>query len=120
MLYEVITQYQGWFGLCVFVIGGFMIYEMTPKGQASKKSSQEAAKAFEASIKEKKDITEQGIKTLKWSLVKTRITSYNVCYTKLLRSVLDLAVDRLAHVSHKLRSSATRATARVRFLTKSR
>ena len=37
------SQYQGWFGLCVFVIGGFMIYEMTPKGQATKKAAAEAA-----------------------------------------------------------------------------
>ncbi len=75
------SQYQGWFGLCVFVIGGFMIYEMTPKGQAKKKSSQEAAKAFEASIKEKKDITEQGIKTLKWSLVKTEFSFFGQKFT---------------------------------------
>lgn len=75
------SQYQGWFGLCVFVIGGFMIYEMTPKGQAKKKSSQEAAKAFEASIKEKKDITEQGITTLKWSLVKTDFSFFGQKFT---------------------------------------
>jgi uncharacterized membrane protein YfcA len=75
------SQYQGWFGLCVFVIGGFMIYEMTPKGQAKKKSSQEAAKAFEASIKEKKDITGQGIKTLKWSLVKTEFSFFGQKFT---------------------------------------
>jgi uncharacterized membrane protein YfcA len=58
-----------------------MIYEMTPKGQAKKKSSQEAAKAFEASIKEKKDITEQGIKTLKWSLVKTEFSFFGQKFT---------------------------------------
>ena len=75
------SQYQGWFGLCVFVIGGFMIYEMTPKGQASKKESQEAAKAFEATIKEKKDITEQGIKTIKWSLVKTQFSFFGQTFT---------------------------------------
>ena len=75
------SQYQGWFGLCVFVIGGFMIYEMTPKGQAKKKSSQEAAKAFEASIKEKKDITGQGIKTLKWSLAKTEFSFFGQKFT---------------------------------------
>ena len=75
------SQYQGWFGLCVFVIGGFMIYEMTPKGQASKKKAQEAAKAFEASIKEKKDITEQGIKTVKWSLVKTEFSFFGQTFT---------------------------------------
>ena len=75
------SQYQGWFGLCVFVIGGFMIYEMTPRGQASKKSAQEAAKAFESSIKEKRDITEQGIKTVKWSLVKTEFAFFGQTFT---------------------------------------
>ena len=75
------SQYQGWFGLCVFVIGGFMIYEMTPKGQASKKAAQDAAKAFESSIKEKKDITEQGIKTIKWSLVKTEFSFFGQTFS---------------------------------------
>jgi len=75
------SQYQGWFGLCVFVIGGFMIYEMTPKGQASKKAAQEAAKAFESSIKSKKDITEQGIKTIKWSLTKTEFSFFGQTFT---------------------------------------
>jgi uncharacterized membrane protein YfcA len=75
------SQYQGWFGLCVFVIGGFMIYEMTPKGQASKKASQEAAKAFESTIKEKKDIKDQGIKTLKWGLTKTEFSFFGQTFT---------------------------------------
>jgi uncharacterized membrane protein YfcA len=75
------SQYQGWFGLCVFVIGGFMIYELTPKGSASKKEAQAAAKAFEATIKEKKDITEQGIKTLKWGLAKTEFSFFGQKFT---------------------------------------
>ena len=75
------SAYQGWFGLCVFVIGGFMIYEMTPRGQKSKKESQEAAKAFEATIKEKKDIKEQGIKTLKWGLVKTEFSFFGQTFS---------------------------------------
>jgi uncharacterized membrane protein YfcA len=75
------SQYQGWFGLCVFVIGGFMIYEMSPRGQKSKKESQEAAKAFEATIKEKKDIKDQGIKTLKWGLVKTQFSFFGQTFT---------------------------------------
>ena len=70
------SQYQGWFGLCVFVIGGFMVYQMTPRGQASRKASQAAAKAFEATIKEKRDIKEQGIKTLKWSITKTEFSFF--------------------------------------------
>jgi len=75
------SQYQGWFGLCVFVIGGFMIYEMTPRGQASKKTAQEAAKAFESSIKEKKDITDQGIKTVKLSLMKTEFSFFGQTFS---------------------------------------
>jgi hypothetical protein len=70
------SQYQGWFGLCVLVIGAFMVYELTPKGSAKKKEAQAAAKAFEATIKEKKDIKEQGIKTLKWSLVRTEFSFF--------------------------------------------
>jgi uncharacterized membrane protein YfcA len=75
------SQYQGWFGLCVFVIGGFMIYEMTPRGQASKKTAQDGAKACESSIKEKKDITEQGIKTVKLSLMKTEFSFFGQTFT---------------------------------------
>jgi uncharacterized membrane protein YfcA len=75
------SQYQGWFGLCVFVIGGFMIYEMTPRGQKSKKEAQASAKAFEATIKEKKDIKDQGIKTLKWGLVKTQFSFFGQTFT---------------------------------------
>jgi uncharacterized membrane protein YfcA len=75
------SQYQGWFGLCVFVIGGFMIYEMTPRGQASKKTAQEAAKAFESSIRDKKDITEQGIKTVKLSLMKTEFSFFGQTFS---------------------------------------
>ena len=40
------SQYQGYFGLVVFIIGGFMVYEMTPKGQAFKKAGKAAAKAL--------------------------------------------------------------------------
>jgi uncharacterized membrane protein YfcA len=75
------SQYQGWFGLCVLLIGAFMVYELTPKGSASKKEAQAAAKAFEATIKEKKDIREQGIKTLKWGIVKTEFSFFGQKFT---------------------------------------
>ncbi len=58
------SQYQGYFGLIVFVIGGFMIYEMTPAGQSKKKAAKQAAKAFEETIKKKGDITQAGVKTV--------------------------------------------------------
>ena len=70
------SQYQGFFGLIVFIIGGFMVYEMTPRGQSKKKAAQQAAKAFEQTVKEKGRIEEQGVKTLKWSLVKTEISFF--------------------------------------------
>jgi uncharacterized membrane protein YfcA len=75
------SQYQGWFGLCVFAIGGFMIYEMTPRGQKSKAEAQVAAKSFEETIKSKGDIKEQGVKTLKWSLTKTEISFFGQKFT---------------------------------------
>jgi uncharacterized membrane protein YfcA len=75
------SQYQGWFGLCVFVIGGFMVYQMSPKGQASKKAAQAAAKAFEETAKSKGKIEDQGVKTLKWSLVKTEISFFGQTFT---------------------------------------
>ncbi len=75
------SQYQGWFGLIVFVIGGFMVYEMTPRGQASKKQAKAAAKAFEDTIKHQGRIEEQGVKTLKWSLTKTEISFFGQTFT---------------------------------------
>ena len=75
------SQYQGWFGLVVFVIGGFMVYEMTPKGQSGKKKAQAAVKAFEETVKKKGDITSQGVKTLKWSLAKTEIAFFGQTFT---------------------------------------
>jgi uncharacterized protein len=75
------SQYQGWFGLCVFVIGGFMVYQMTPKGQASKAAAKAAAKAFEETAKSKGKIEEQGVKTVKWSLTKTEISFFGQTFT---------------------------------------
>jgi uncharacterized membrane protein YfcA len=75
------SQYQGWFGLVVFVIGGFMVYQMTPRGQRSKKEAQAAAKAFEDTIRQKGDVTAQGVKTLHWSLAKTEISFFGQRFT---------------------------------------
>jgi uncharacterized membrane protein YfcA len=48
------SQYVGYFGVCVFVIGGFLFYETTERGQRSKKAAKAAAQAFEkAHIKKK-------------------------------------------------------------------
>jgi hypothetical protein len=42
-----LKAYVGWFGIVVFIIGGFIFYETTPRGQARKKEASKAAKAFE-------------------------------------------------------------------------
>ena len=75
------SQYQGYFGLVVFIIGGFMVYEMTPKGQASKKAAKAAAKAFETAAKSKIAIEDQGVKTAKWSLAKTEISFFGQTFS---------------------------------------
>ena len=75
------SQYQGYFGLIVFLIGGFMIYEMTPRGQSSKKAAKEAAKAFEATIKQKGDITQSGAKTVKFTLTRAEISFFGQTFT---------------------------------------
>lgn len=75
------SQYQGWFGLIVLIIGGFMIYEMTPRGQSKKKRAKEAVKAFEATIKGKGDITSQGVKTEKFSLNHAEVSFFGQTFT---------------------------------------
>jgi hypothetical protein len=69
-------QYQGWFGVFVFLVGAVLLYELTPKGQAGKKAAKQAAQAFEKAVKEKKDITAEGIKVGKFSLTKMTFTFF--------------------------------------------
>jgi hypothetical protein len=76
-----LKAYLGYFGIIVFVIGGFLFYETTPKGQGKKKEAKAAADAFEkaninktASIKQE----ESGVKVIEWSLKKVRFTFYGV------------------------------------------
>jgi len=75
------SQYQGWFGLVVFVIGGFMVYKMTPAGTKGKKAAKEAAAAFQEAVKKKTDITEQGVKTLGWGLAKIEISFFGQTFS---------------------------------------
>ena len=58
-----LKAYIGYFGLLVFVLACFLIYEMTPKGQASKKAAKAAAAAFEKGAKEG-DTGDKGVKIL--------------------------------------------------------
>lgn len=68
------SQYQGWFGLFVFLVGAVLLYETTPHGQASKKAAKDAANAFEKSVKEKGDTVERGVKVTKFSVSRVEFT----------------------------------------------
>jgi len=65
-------QYVGYFGLVVLLLGCFMIYELTPRGQASKKAAKAAAAAFEKSTKEKAagggEAADKGVKMLEGNM----------------------------------------------------
>ncbi|MCG2775322.1 MAG: sulfite exporter TauE/SafE family protein [Desulfobacterales bacterium] len=59
-----LRSYLGYFGIVVFIIGIFLIYELTPKGAARKKEAKQAAAAFEKAVKEKTDTADQGVKVI--------------------------------------------------------
>jgi uncharacterized membrane protein YfcA len=71
-------QYQGWFGVFVLVVGFVLIWETSSKGQESKKAAKAAAKAFEQSVKEKKDLASQGITVSKFGLTHMKFTFFGV------------------------------------------
>jgi hypothetical protein len=59
-----LKAYIGYFGIIVFILGCFLIYEVTPKGAAKKKEAKAAAQAFEKAVKEKTDTSDQGVKII--------------------------------------------------------
>ncbi|MBF0528745.1 MAG: sulfite exporter TauE/SafE family protein [Deltaproteobacteria bacterium] len=72
------STYMGYFGLIVFVLAIFLIYQITPRGQASKKAAKEAVQKFEKAVKEKKDTADAGVKITKWSAGGIFFTFYGV------------------------------------------
>ena len=75
-----LKDYMGYFGLCVFLIGAFLFYQTTERGQRSKKAAKEAARRFEEEAKKGEAGTsaEQGVKVLDWGISKIRFTFYGV------------------------------------------
>jgi uncharacterized protein len=76
-----LKAYLGYFGLVVFVIGGFLLYETSPKGQAGKKEAKAAAKAFEeVHIKKSSTLAveEQGVRVKLWSWKRVEFSFYGV------------------------------------------
>ncbi len=78
------SQYQGWFGLFVLVLGCYLFWETSPAGQASKKKAKEAAQAFERAVKEKSGGTceiDTRVKILSVSATQVRFTFCGVEFT---------------------------------------
>ncbi|ACL04219.1 sulfite exporter TauE/SafE family protein [Desulfatibacillum aliphaticivorans] len=77
-----LKAYLGYFGLIVFVIGGFLFYETTPRGQARKKEAKSAADAFEKSAikgaEKSMDASDMGVQVKSWSAKKVEFTFYGV------------------------------------------
>lgn len=71
------SQYQGYFGLFVLLLGCYLLWETSPAGQASKKKAKAAAQAFEAAVKNQKmggAPAPAGVKILGASLARIRFT----------------------------------------------
>lgn len=64
------SSYQGYFGLFVLLLGCYLMWETSPAGQRSKAKANEAAKAFEASVKNRKpgEAVETGVRLRSFSL----------------------------------------------------
>lgn len=76
-----LSQYQGYFGLVVFIVGGFLFYETSPRGQSRKQQAKAAAQAFEQGIKEKKTADEMaamGVKVSHFALSQITFTFFGV------------------------------------------
>ncbi len=69
-------QYQGWFGIFVFVVGFVLVYQLTPRGQKGKKAAKAAAQAFEKSVKEKKDLGGQGVALKEFGITRSTFTFF--------------------------------------------
>jgi len=75
------SQYQGWFGVFVLVVGFVLIYELTPKGQAGKKAAKAAAQAFEKTVKEKQDIASAGVTLKTFSITKSTMSFFGTDFS---------------------------------------
>ncbi len=75
-----LKSYIGYFGLFVLFLGCYLLYETSPKGQASKKKAKEAAKAFESSVKgeTKVDTAAMGVQVKNFSVTNCTFTFYGV------------------------------------------
>jgi uncharacterized membrane protein YfcA len=76
-----LSQYIGWFGIAVLVIGGFILYSTTERSQSKKSKAAEAAKAFQQAMKEQKNSDAQGVRVVSFGLNKTTFSFYGTEFT---------------------------------------
>lgn len=67
-------EYQGWFGVFVFIVGGVLLYETTARGRAGKQAAKEAAAAFEQTVRQTSSEVDRSVKVTKWSLKRVNFT----------------------------------------------
>ncbi len=73
-----LSQYIGWFGLAVLVIGAFIFYSTTERSRSKKSKADEAAKTFQKAMKEQGDADAQGVTILAKSLTKITFSFYGI------------------------------------------
>jgi hypothetical protein len=73
-----LKAYIGYFGIIVFVLGGFLLYQMSPVGAKSGKAAKAAAKAFQDSVKAGTATADQGVRVLSFNMTKVVFTFFGV------------------------------------------
>jgi uncharacterized membrane protein YfcA len=73
-----LKAYVGYFGLVVLVIGCFLFYDTTPKGQEKKKKAKKAAQAFQEAVKKGGESAAQGVQVKSWGLTRVDFSFYGV------------------------------------------
>ncbi len=76
-------SYQGYFGLFVLLLGGWLFFETTPAGQAKKQTAKKAARAFEEAARKLKcgeavDASCVGLRVTQFTVSKCAFTFYGV------------------------------------------
>jgi len=76
-----LKAYVGYFGLIVFVIGAFLFYDTTPKGQEKKKKAKAAAQAFQEAVKKgvsSGEAAAQGVQVKSWGLTRIDFSFFGI------------------------------------------
>jgi len=74
-----LRAYVGYFGIIVLIIGCFLFYDTTPKGQAKKKKAKAAAQAFQEAMKKGGEaVAAAGVRVKSWGLTRIDFTFYGV------------------------------------------